>query len=54
VIQLGEGYHIIQLVERDAAYPVSPEMQLDLRLAIFDQWLAEKRDSATIERFAGE
>jgi parvulin-like peptidyl-prolyl isomerase len=54
VIQLGEGYHIIQLVEREAAYPLSPEMQLDLRLAIFDQWLAEKRDSATIERFVGE
>ena len=54
VMQLGEGYHIIQLVEREAAYPLSPEMQLDLRLAIFDEWLAEKRDSAAIERFAGE
>lgn len=54
VIQLGEGYHIIQLVEREAAYPLSPEMQLDLRLAIFDEWLAEKRDSAAIERFVGE
>lgn len=54
VIQLGEGYHIIQLVEREAAYPLSPEMQLDLRLAYFDEWLAEKRDAATIERFVGE
>lgn len=54
VIQLGEGYHIIQLVEREAAYPLSPEMQLDLRLAIFDEWLAGKRDSAAIERFVGE
>jgi len=54
VIQLGEGYHIIQLVERQAAYPLSPEMQLDLRLALFDEWLAEKRASATIERFVGE
>ena len=54
VIQLGEGYHIIQVVEREAAYPLSPEMQLDLRLAIFDDWLAEKRASATIERYVGE
>ena len=54
VIQLGEGYHIIQLVEREAAYPLSPEMQLELRLAIFEEWLAGKRDSAAIERFVGE
>ena len=54
IVRLGEGYHIIQLVEREAAYPLSPEMQLDLRLAIFDEWLAEKRNSATIERFVGE
>jgi len=53
-IQLGEGYHIIQLVEREAAYPLSPEMQLDLRWAIFEEWLAGKRDSAAIERFVGE
>jgi parvulin-like peptidyl-prolyl isomerase len=54
VIQLGEGYHILQLVEREEAHPLSPEMQLDLRLAVFDEWLAEKRDAATIERFVGE
>ena len=54
VIPLGEGYHIIQLVEREEAHPLSPEMQLDLRLAVFDEWLAEKRGAATIERFVGE
>ena len=54
VIQLGEGYHIIQLVEREAAHPLSPEMQLDLRLAVFEEWLADKRNAATIERFVGE
>jgi foldase protein PrsA len=54
VIQLGEGYHIIQLVEREAAYPLSPEMQLDLRLAHLDDWLADKRAAATIERFVGQ
>jgi parvulin-like peptidyl-prolyl isomerase len=54
VIRLGEGYHIIQLVEREVAYPLSPEVQLDLRLAVFDEWLAAKRGSAAIERFVGE
>jgi foldase protein PrsA len=54
VIQLGEGFHIIQVLERSAAYPLSPEMQLGLKQSLFDEWLAEKRDSATIERFVGE
>ena len=54
VIQLGEAYHIIQVVEREAAHPLPPDVQLDLRLALFDQWLAEQRASATIERFVGQ
>jgi foldase protein PrsA len=54
VLRLGEGYHIIQVVEREAAHPLSPEAQLDLRLAIFEQWLAELRASAVVERFVGE
>ena len=53
-IQLGEGYHIIQLVEREAAHPLAPEVQLELRLSVFDDWLAERREAATIERFVGE
>jgi peptidyl-prolyl cis-trans isomerase C len=54
VVALGEGYHIIQVVERDAARPLSPETQIDLRLALFDQWLAEQRAAADIVRFVGE
>ncbi|NIV37456.1 MAG: hypothetical protein GWN58_50975 [Anaerolineae bacterium] len=54
VIQLGGGYHIIQVVERDAARALSPDDQLALRQTMFDDWLAEKRASATIERFVGE
>jgi foldase protein PrsA len=54
VLQLGEGHQVIQVVERDAAYPLSPQMQLDLRFDLFEEWLAEKRASATIERFVGE
>jgi hypothetical protein len=54
VVRLGEGYHVVQVVEREAARPLAPEMQLDLKLAMFDRWLAELRAAATIERFVGE
>jgi parvulin-like peptidyl-prolyl isomerase len=54
VVHLGEGYHIVQVVEREAARSLTPEMQFDLKLAVFDQWLADLRAAATIERFVGE
>nr|NIV36002.1 hypothetical protein [Anaerolineae bacterium] len=54
VIRLGEGYHIVQVIEREAARPLSPEMQLDLKLSMFDEWLAELRASAVVERYVGE
>lgn len=54
IVRLGEEFHIIQVVEREAARPLAPEVQLDLRLAVFEQWLAELRASAAIVRFVGE
>jgi parvulin-like peptidyl-prolyl isomerase len=51
VIQLGEGYHVIQLVERQADRPISPDLEMDLELAAFEQWLEELRAAAVIERF---
>ena len=54
VVHLGEGYHVIQVVERESARPLSPEMQLDLQLAAFEGWLADVRASAVIERFVEE
>jgi peptidyl-prolyl cis-trans isomerase C len=54
VIHLGEGYHIIQVIEREAARPLSPELQLDLKLSFFEEWLAGQRASAVIERYVGE
>jgi parvulin-like peptidyl-prolyl isomerase len=54
IIILGEGFHIIQVVEREDARPLSPEMQLDLGLALFDRWLEEQRVAAVIERFVSE
>jgi parvulin-like peptidyl-prolyl isomerase len=54
IVYLGEGYHVIQVVEREIARPLSPEVQLDLQLATFEGWLAELRASAVIERFVAE
>lgn len=54
VVYLGGGYHVIQVVERDLARPLSLEMQMDLKLAIFEGWLADLRASAVVERFVGE
>lgn len=54
VVPLGEGYHVIQVVEREMARPLAPEMLMDLKLALFDRWLAGLRADAVIERFVGE
>jgi parvulin-like peptidyl-prolyl isomerase len=54
VVHLGEGYHIFQVVEREAARPLSPELQLELELAVFEEWLAELRAAAVIERYVTE
>lgn len=54
VVPLGDGYHLVQVVEREAARPLSPEMQLDLKLAVFEEWLSGLRASAVIERFVGD
>jgi parvulin-like peptidyl-prolyl isomerase len=54
VIQLGEGYHVIQLVEREAGRAISPDLEIDLELVAFEQWLEDLRASAAIERFVGQ
>jgi foldase protein PrsA len=54
VVSLGEGYHIVQVIERQASRPLSEEMQIDLKRAQFELWLGGLRDSAQIERFVGE
>ncbi len=53
-IPLGDGFHIVQVVERELEHPLSPEMQMLLEQARFSDWLQEQRASAVIERFVGE
>lgn len=50
VIREGGGYHIVQVVERESARPLSPEDQLALKQAAFVRWLERQRDGAVIER----
>ncbi|HSJ59353.1 MAG TPA: peptidylprolyl isomerase [Anaerolineae bacterium] len=54
VIRLGEGYHILQVVEREAARALPVDMQIQLRQAMFEQWLEGRRAAAVVERFVGE
>ncbi len=49
VIQTGFGYHIIQVLERDPARAVTPEMMLALRQEAFMSWLEAERARAQIE-----
>jgi parvulin-like peptidyl-prolyl isomerase len=53
-VRLGEGVHIILVEEREPNRALSPEVQLDMRLAIFDAWLSDLRAAAEVERFVGE
>ena len=49
-LQLEDGYHFVQVMERDPNRQISPEMQGQLRLVLFERWLEEQRAKATIVR----
>ena len=51
VVQIEDGYHVIQVLERDPEHPVSPDLKMDLELVAFEQWLEQLRATAVIERF---
>jgi parvulin-like peptidyl-prolyl isomerase len=53
-VEIGEGFHVIQVVEREAERPLTDEMLQLLKRERFDQWLAELRTQAVIERLVGE
>lgn len=44
------GYHIIEVLERDPARSLTPEMQQRLRTVAFEQWLETLWAAATVER----
>lgn len=50
-IQTQFGYHVIQVLEKEANRPLPEERWQELRQMEFQQWLEDQRDSAKIERF---
>lgn len=49
VIQTLAGYQILQLLERDAQHPLSPEMRLALQTQAVKTWLQQRRSQAEIQ-----
>lgn len=54
VIRLGEEYHVLEVLERAAARPLSPEERIQLARVEFERWLHHMRQVADIERYVGE
>lgn len=50
LITSGFGYHIIQVLERDSARSVSPEVHQRLREVAFQEWLQQLWAAATVVR----
>jgi peptidyl-prolyl cis-trans isomerase C len=48
VIQSSVGYHILYLVERDSAHPLSPDALQTLQEHALLDWLTEQRNASTI------
>ena len=48
VIQTQAGYHILFVVERDPAHPLSPDALLTLQERAIQDWLTQQRNASTI------
>ena len=49
VIETPMGFHIVQLVERDAQHPLSSDARRALQTQAVQNWLAERRNSSDIQ-----
>ncbi len=49
IVRSPYGYHVIQVVERQAERPLAPEVYQAMKQKAFDQWLQEQRATADIE-----
>jgi parvulin-like peptidyl-prolyl isomerase len=48
VLQSAAGYHIIQVIERDPAHPLTPDARLTLQIKALQDWLTEQRAQSDI------
>ena len=51
ILQSVAGYHIFQLIERDAQRPLDPSARLALQKLALQNWLEEKRSQSDIQIF---
>ncbi len=49
VVQTDLGYHLIEVIDRDADRPLSPQQRLALQNKALIDWLAQQRSQATIQ-----
>jgi parvulin-like peptidyl-prolyl isomerase len=54
VIETALGFHIIQVIDRDAAYPLSPLAQQRLRIQAVQNWLEMRRNQSDIQILISE
>jgi len=51
IIQSDLGYHIIQVIERDANRPLQAEVLQQTQLAALEQWVEQQKNTARIQIF---
>lgn len=49
VIESPAGFHILQLIERDAQHPLEPGARLAMQVKALEKWLQEHRSESQIE-----
>lgn len=54
IVETQFGFHIIEVLERDPAREIPPEMAQAMRQQRFLEWLGVEREKATIERFISD
>jgi peptidyl-prolyl cis-trans isomerase C len=49
IIETVLGYHIVQVIEREAQHPLSPGAYQTLQVQALENWLTERRDQSNIQ-----
>ena len=49
VIQTPQGFHLVQVIERDPQHPLSPEARLTLEEKALAEWVQQRREQSDIQ-----